>query len=518
MKIGIFYNFVEEVVRGFDYDKIAENEILATVEYVREALAPYHTVIPVQISRSKIPQIVQYHFDLVFNLCEGIEGDVEGEALMAALLDLLQIPYTGSNYFTLALCLDKVRTKQLLQANHISTPNYQLFRTPEDLLDSTLIFPLIVKPVHEDASIGITIDSVVQNTIQLRHRVSFVLDNYHQPALVEEFIDGREINVALLGNGDQIEAFPLSEIIFDLDPSIPHIVDYESKWVEDSYMYKHTNGVCPAQVNPECARNLVSIAIQAYKITSCRDYARVDFRLKGEVPFVLEVNPNPGINKDSGFYRSARVAQLSYEQMILKILTSASQRYQLPLSSNPDQKVKLNPFFCSNHLCFYPITLQNIPKLHQWFNDPQISQYMADPDTPITEAQLITDFILLDHSTVDSEGIYLLITEKVTGVEIGYCAIYDITPWNQSAEISFLIGESSYHHRGFGSEIVHSLVQIAFTQLNLVRLEATATEKNIPSWKALENAGFQKIGRISQAHRLHGLYMDDFLYECLKNP
>ncbi len=328
MKIGILYNLVDCIERGFEIDKLSDNEISGTVEYVRRALEKEHEVIPIRIRRELLPQLTRESFDFVFNLCEGIEGDVQGEALIPALLDIIKIPYTGSDSLTLGLCIDKIKTKHLLIANNIPTPDYQVFYNSSQKLNSGLTFPLIVKPAHEDASVGITVDSVVNNEPALFKRIEFIIKNYRETALVEEYIDGRELNVSILGNGNSIEVLPISEIVFDFNENAPNIVSYEAKWLMESEMFQKTYGVCPANLPADIELNIKKIAIDAYKITGCRDYARVDFRMEKNVPYVLEVNPNPGINIDSGFVRSASAEGLSYNGLIKKILSTAVKRCQ----------------------------------------------------------------------------------------------------------------------------------------------------------------------------------------------
>jgi D-alanine-D-alanine ligase len=331
MKIGILYNLVDRIERGLEIDKLSDNEIAETAGHVKKALEGEHEAIPVRISKDILAKLNVELFDFVFNLCEGVGGNVRGESWVPAILDIIGIPYTGSDSLTLGLCLDKVKTKQLLFANSIPTPSYQIFRDLLQTLNPELSFPLIVKPANEDASVGITIDSVVENKSSLFKMVEFVLKNYRQPALVEEYIDGRELNVAILGNGKSLEVLPISEIRFDFDKKIPKILSYDAKWIPESEMFKKTVGVCPpAEKLPEDVEaRIKKLAVAAYNLTQCRDYARVDFRLNGDLPYVLEVNPNPGINKDSGFVRSALASGLSYDELIRKILSSAMKRCKI---------------------------------------------------------------------------------------------------------------------------------------------------------------------------------------------
>src|ERR1035437_9995886 len=176
--------------------------------------------------------------EVIFNCCESIMGQSRLEMNVAAMYELFGIEYTGSPAFTLGLALDKALTKSLFDAHGIPTPKHQLFRA-RDRFKGTLEFPVIVKPVQEDASIGIDANAIVQNEDELMARVRFILHEFDQPALAEEFIDGRELNIAVIAASDgDMQTLPISEITFDnLPKDAPRIVSYEAKWVEESPIY-----------------------------------------------------------------------------------------------------------------------------------------------------------------------------------------------------------------------------------------------------------------------------------------
>jgi D-alanine-D-alanine ligase len=190
-----------------------------------------------------------------------------------------------------------------------------------------LQFPLIIKPIHEHGSIGISTDSVVYTFENLVRKVLELKELYKQPSLVEEYIDGREINAALLGNGKRAKVLPLSEILFTLPDNVPKIVSFDAKWVEGSQEYIHTTGSCPADLPAEVAEKIRKLAKKAYYIIGARDYCRVDFRVRDNIPYILEVNANPCINPDgAGFVRSANAAGLSYHEVIYEILQTSMRR------------------------------------------------------------------------------------------------------------------------------------------------------------------------------------------------
>ncbi len=268
--------------------------------------------------------------DLIFNLVECIENESILEMNVAALYELFKIPYTGAGPLALGTALNKPRVKEILAANGITTPHHQVFKVLDKIsLKDGMEFPLIVKPAREDASVGISDKSVVYTLNELRRQVRYIWGEFEQPALVEQFIDGRELNVAIVGNRKPI-VLPISEIDFSgLNDGMHKIVSYAAKWLNGTVEYEGTKGVCPAKLPGQIETELKAIALKCYELIGCRDYARVDFRLSAEgVPYVLEVNPNPDISDDAGFARSARAYGFSFPQIIGKIVESALERVQ----------------------------------------------------------------------------------------------------------------------------------------------------------------------------------------------
>ncbi len=336
MKIAVLYNMVEPSPSVFplhDYEgRQNDDNVLSVIMALKKNR---HEVISVYADINFIENLRSIKPDLVFNLCdEGFEHDSQLEPHIAAVLDLLQVPYTGADYLTLATCLNKARTKEILLQNNIITATFQVFTKKTEQLNPALRFPLIVKPSKEDASIGIRQDSVVETEEQLRKKLSRVIKDYKQPALVEEYIDGRELNVGILGNHDarknEIIILPVSEIIFELPPGKRKICCYEAKWVKEDDYYKQTIPQCPAKISKELERAVKKTALNAYKLMQCNGYGRVDFRVKDGIPYVLEVNPNPDISTDAGLARMAKTAGFDYAEMIEKIAQIAAQKNKNP--------------------------------------------------------------------------------------------------------------------------------------------------------------------------------------------
>lgn len=264
--------------------------------------------------------------DIIFNFVESVEGIASYEFCNAGLYELLLINYTGNIPSCLGNCLNKGRTKNILRAYGIPTPNSIIVKSIDKISDRNFVlkYPVILKLLNEDASIGISELSVVKNLDELKKQLDFLQSTYKQDVIIEEYIEGRELNVAILGD----KILPISEISFEgLPDDLPKIVTYEGKWVEESTYFEYTKPQCPAKISAPTKKKVEEIAAQAFDAMNCRDYARVDIRLdKDNNPFVIEVNPNPDISIDSGFARAAAASGLNYTDLLCAIANFALQR------------------------------------------------------------------------------------------------------------------------------------------------------------------------------------------------
>jgi D-alanine-D-alanine ligase len=330
-EITIVYNDPEKIEPKPQNLDLSIIEVKNEIEFVENSLRKAGfkvNVLPVYNARRFINDILNLKTDLIYNFCEMVELESQEEVFAAGLFELVKVPYTGAPPMTLGLCLDKAKTKIILSHYGIPTAKFDLFNESIDGCKKiNLRFPVIVKPVHEDASAGINEKSVVYDRKELEERVEYIIKMFKQPALVEEFIDGREVNVAILGNNPPV-VLPISEIDFSHLPShLPKIVSYEAKWIPNTDYYEKTIPICPAPLEPELERKIKDIALSCYKIMGCRDYARVDMRIDKEGnPYVLEVNPNPDLSRNAGFMRSASVYGLTPEETIVKIAEIAIER------------------------------------------------------------------------------------------------------------------------------------------------------------------------------------------------
>jgi D-alanine-D-alanine ligase len=283
-----------------------------------------------------IEELCASQIDVAFNACERIHDDARGEVYAAALLEYLGIPQTRTNSWLISLGISKDRVKSILSYYQIPTPRYQVFLSGQDPLEPGLEFPLFVKGLASENSIGIDDHSLVLDHHQLEDKVDQIITQLHQPALVEEYIEGREFSVAILP-GVKNQVLPISEILFcDLPPE-RMFLDYAAKWHTDSERYQKTVPVCPAKLTERETRDIGETALRCFNILGLDSYARIDIRYREHTPYVLEVNQNPSINEeDSGYVRTCRGFGLNYVAMIDVLIRNAIARKSENLPARTD--------------------------------------------------------------------------------------------------------------------------------------------------------------------------------------
>lgn len=253
----------------------------------------------------------------VFNLAEGIQGEYRFTHV-PAMLEMAGVPYTGSSPLAHGLTDDKVISKTLISSLGVRTPNFRVMRRGTESTDD-LRFPVVVKPRHEDNSFGL---QLVRESAQLKHAVELIVAQYAQDALVEEYIDGREIHVALLGNEEELEILPLVE--HDLSDRETRLLTWEAKYLAAV----QPPMICPAQISSSLATALRDISVAIFRACQCRDYARVDLRIdRSGQPFVLEINSMPGLSMHSAYVIAGITAGHSYSSLINRILDVAHTRH-----------------------------------------------------------------------------------------------------------------------------------------------------------------------------------------------
>ncbi len=329
-EITVIYNVPDLNACNSELEKKAAFRIFSDMSAVRQALQKigFNTsCLPLKPPlQEAIRRLESIRADLIFNLFEGFESQPETEAIIADFLPRLGIPYTGCPGTALFLAMDKAEVKARLQSVGINTPRYQVLQ-PMTLHLFALDFPCIVKPRSEHGSLGITKESVVYDFASLEKQVKIVSERFRGEALVEEFVEGREFNITILGTHPPT-TLPISEIIYSLPPGMPPILTFAAKWDPQSLYFRHTTVLCPADVDNKLEQNITAIARVSHKVLGNRGYARVDLRLdqNGQLK-VLELNPNPDISPDSGAALQARTAGMEYEQFIEKLVQLALEDY-----------------------------------------------------------------------------------------------------------------------------------------------------------------------------------------------
>jgi D-alanine-D-alanine ligase len=322
LRIGFTYNIKRPGSKQLT-DADAEYDSPVTIESITQALESMgHAVVPLEANSELPSKLIESKVDLVFNIAEGLSGR-NREAQVPALCELCGIPYTGSDAATLALALDKALAKRLLRQHAILTPEFQVMTTGREKMSPRLRFPLIVKPIAEGSSKGILSKCVVDDELSLRKVVREIVECYKQPALVEEYISGREFTVGLLGDR-RPRVMPPMEIVFKDRNNTRPVYDYEVKqdWTEHVY-YE-----CPAKLTLQELRAVERAARETFQALDCRDVARVDLRMneQGQV-YVLEINPLPGLTPDySDLVLIAKAAAMDYRTLIAEILAGGLKR------------------------------------------------------------------------------------------------------------------------------------------------------------------------------------------------
>jgi D-alanine-D-alanine ligase len=375
--IALLYNSKQNAphAEGEQWDAWNELDSEKTAGQIERALrAGGHEVIAMEGDVTLPQKLAHYKVDIAFNICEGHYGGSR-EAQVPAILDMLRIPYTGAGVMTLALALDKPMTKRVMACHGLPTPAFQTFVSGDEALEGKLKFPLFAKPSREGSGIGISAKAVCHNNRELREQVRFLIDAYHQPVLVEEYIDGREFTLGLLGNlewnikSKRVEgvAANLEMALAGLEPGpvakktkvsgngrakkqgspaactlrvFPPLEVDLSPCPEDqaglytsvikSQMYNVPKYLCPAPTTKALRTKMERLAVSAFTALECTDFARVDFRVRADTgqPTILEINPLAGLQEGiSDMVMGAEAIGINYTALVNGILEAALQRH-----------------------------------------------------------------------------------------------------------------------------------------------------------------------------------------------
>lgn len=350
MKVALVYNLKRDPqAEGAPIDYYSEFDSPETVESIAVAITFLgHEVNLIEADKQIVDKLRQHSPDIVFNIAEGKSGSSR-ESQIPAILDYLGIPYTGSGMLALALSLNKATAKILFSQQEIPTPRFQLFEDKKTALRKELTFPLIVKPNCEGSAKGITKNSVVYHKSELSREVDRIIQDYKQPVMVEEFIDGKELTVGVLGNGEFLD-LPILEIDFS---SCKDSGEYFYSWRMKEYQGNKELGFtpefyCPGRLSDRVSRRVKEAAYKAHRILDCKDISRVDIRLsRDNVPYVLEVNPLPGLDpNESNLPLIARAYGMDYNRLIETVLKLAISRYDI-------KETDKDKSFCANSTITY---------------------------------------------------------------------------------------------------------------------------------------------------------------------
>lgn len=303
----------------------ADEQKQVTADKINEVLSKKYKLINIIADEKIIENLKNSNVDIVFNLSTGVSGESR-QSQIPAILEMLNIPYVGSGILAHAMALNKAVAKQIFLFHQVITPNFQVFNTGKEEIDLDLKFPVIIKPACEGSGFGIHKDSVVYSEEALYKKVMELLRRYQPPVLAEEFIEGREFTVGIIGNGKGKMILPILEIDFkDIPEEYGKFYTFEVK----TNFGDQTGYYCPAPLREETEKAIKENASKAFDSLGCRDIARVDVRLKDDKPYIIEINSLPGLQPVySDLPKMADAADMSYEELLTRILEEAIKRIE----------------------------------------------------------------------------------------------------------------------------------------------------------------------------------------------
>jgi len=425
--------------------------------------------------------LLQSDEPVVVNLVEYLPENPQDASQVPTVCRAFGKSCTGSDSLALMLGLDKWRCKALLEQAGLHTPHGILIRADQEFhLDDLPAGPFIVKPVAQDASEGIDDSSIVQQPDQaLREAMQRIYERFHQQALVEQFIEGRELNISLLQTGDRVAVLPLAEIDFSALTTRPHIVGYAAKWQADSFEYQHTQRLLPAPLSEDTAAQVRQTALTAWQALGCQDYARVDMRLAntGEL-YIIEVNPNPDISPDAGFTAALLCSGTTYERFVETIVENAWGRLTSGLRPKGFRPLRLvRPAIYKDRAAVLSMLERS-----GFFRDDEISLALEVFDDSLR---------LGDNSAYRS----YVIEEQ--GLVLGWIS-YGVTPGAVATfDIYWLVIEPARKSTGLGTELLaFAEAQIRAVRGRLIVIETSSTELYYPTRQFYIKRGYTESARL----------------------
>lgn len=329
-QVAILYNKDVQVTRGDPQDLLAIQCTISAAQNLSKALSSlgYQVIkIPVRGNLKELEGRLHSYSPkdtFIFNNCDGFNGNNLGAVQVIRLIERMGFKHTGASADSIELCINKPNCKETLQNSGVPTPRFQVFEKAEG--DFRLEFPVIVKPSVEDASMGIDLCSVVGNLEDLFRRIAYIIEEYEQPAMVEQFIGGRELAVAMWGN-EIIEVLPIAEDDFSAIPNpLERLLTYESKWKPESPYFQNIPARVPAALTSKEEQVVRKVAQDSFRAVGLRDLGRVDMRFDNGIPYVIDINELPDLSPDAGFWNSVKVSGLTYPQMVERVLVHGLKR------------------------------------------------------------------------------------------------------------------------------------------------------------------------------------------------
>jgi D-alanine-D-alanine ligase len=309
------------------HDALAELDSEKSAVAYENALASAGHQVAVFEGNAELPAALgDFKPDLCFNTCEGVRGDSR-EAQTPALLEMLGMRYSGPTPLAAAITNDKPTTKRVLHYYGLPTPLFQVFESTDTVPRADFVYPLFVKPSHEGTGMGIGNHSVVHNADELRESVAHTIRHYRQPALVETYVEGKDITCGLVGNGDDVHFFPITEVDFSDYPDMLLPVYGSLQKIDFDHLYKNK---CPAPIGAALSDEVRRLTHATFRVTGCRDFARVDFRLRDDGHLsILEINGLPGITPRSDLTLMAEAEGWTHGDLVRSVLNAAIRRYSL---------------------------------------------------------------------------------------------------------------------------------------------------------------------------------------------
>ena len=324
-KIGLIYDQPHVEYKDSEETKHVDYQKQVTKDEIYKILSTKYNVEQILADNKIIERLSESKIDLAFPLTIGIKGESR-QSQIPAILEMMGIPYIGSGILAHALALNKAVAKKVFAYHNVATPNFQIFNVGDKGLNPGMNFPLIAKPACEGSGFGIHKDSVVYNEMELNKKVESLLKEYVPPVLVEEFIEGREFTVGIIGNGNDKTIFPIMEIDFNL---VPEKYGKFNTFEVKTICGDETKFICPANIDNELEKLIKENVLNAFDALGCRDLSRVDLRVKDNQPYVIEINSLPGLQPYySDLPKMAEIAGITYNQFIFKVVDIAIKRIE----------------------------------------------------------------------------------------------------------------------------------------------------------------------------------------------